>query len=281
MFINRMLSNKIKTRRKELGLSQRDLSVKASISQAFISQIENGDLEVSTEKMYQLQNALQVSVDWFGNQKLKKEIEEFKPAWSDSSVFVSILEKHFGISPINARFIAEGHIRPGYIILEDGSIRERNGLIRRSDFYGTIEFPEGYFLRGVKKPDGRDYGIVLQSHNGTSFWMQHDGKLNNMGRAELPEGNTMLNGLELVPVKRSWIDMEGNTHSLPENGAVPAGTRLKGGKLIFPGEPEQPALTDTEEYLIQKFRQLKPEDRATSLRIIEGFVASPSNKDNS
>ncbi len=58
------LGKKIKIMRIMLDLTQRELSEKADIAEKYLSQIENGNVNCSITMMYNLANALNVSLDY-------------------------------------------------------------------------------------------------------------------------------------------------------------------------------------------------------------------------
>ena len=58
-----MVENRIKERRKELGLTQEQLSEKSGISQSAISEIENGVHLPNVEEALDLAEALYTSVE--------------------------------------------------------------------------------------------------------------------------------------------------------------------------------------------------------------------------
>lgn len=68
---------RLKQRRKELGLSQLDISKNLEISQSKLSKYENGDLEPNLETLGTLANFYEVSIDWLlGNPHNGKEGKE-------------------------------------------------------------------------------------------------------------------------------------------------------------------------------------------------------------
>lgn len=60
------MGEKIKKRRMELGLTQKDLAMKAGVSRVQISNLERGACQFSTlETVKKLSNALEVSISYF------------------------------------------------------------------------------------------------------------------------------------------------------------------------------------------------------------------------
>ena len=57
------VGRKINLRRKELGLTMRDLS--EYLTPAYMSDVKNGKRKIGYEKLYDLSEVLGVSMDWF------------------------------------------------------------------------------------------------------------------------------------------------------------------------------------------------------------------------
>ena len=94
MKIGKELAQKIKERRKELGINQRQASRMAGLSQGFFSQLESGrDFKASPETITKLCYILNVEPKFFGTPYSEKElllphhkmIESFKK-WVDEEV---------------------------------------------------------------------------------------------------------------------------------------------------------------------------------------------------
>lgn len=62
--MDNMIGNRIKTRRKELKLTQIDIKKATGISNGNLSEIENGNSLPSASALIALSRTLQVSIDW-------------------------------------------------------------------------------------------------------------------------------------------------------------------------------------------------------------------------
>ena len=67
------IGNKIKKRRNELGLSQKELAKKINISPAIMSQHENGDVAISLSKLIEIANILDTTPNYLLDFKEKSE----------------------------------------------------------------------------------------------------------------------------------------------------------------------------------------------------------------
>ena len=67
------IGNKIKKRRNELGLSQKELAKKINISPAIMSQHENGDVAISLSKLIEIANVLDTTPNYLLDFKEKSE----------------------------------------------------------------------------------------------------------------------------------------------------------------------------------------------------------------
>lgn len=72
------VGDRIRTRRTELGWTQDQLARKAGISKSFLSDVENGRRSVSAENLFEIAQALNVSLDHL--MKGKSSGEERRPA---------------------------------------------------------------------------------------------------------------------------------------------------------------------------------------------------------
>lgn len=68
------IGNKIKKRRNELGLSQKELAKKINISPAIMSQHENGDVAISISKLIEIANILDLTPNYLLDFKEKSEV---------------------------------------------------------------------------------------------------------------------------------------------------------------------------------------------------------------
>lgn len=68
------LGNKIKKRRNELGISQKELAKKTNISPAIMSQHENGDVAISLSKLMEIANVLDTTPNYLLDFKEKSEV---------------------------------------------------------------------------------------------------------------------------------------------------------------------------------------------------------------
>jgi probable traG protein, N-terminal part len=68
------IGNKIKKRRKELGISQKELAKKTNISPAIMSQHENGDVAISLSKLIEIANILDLTPNFLLDFKEKSEV---------------------------------------------------------------------------------------------------------------------------------------------------------------------------------------------------------------
>lgn len=68
------IGNKIKKRRNELGLSQKELAKKINISPAIMSQHENGDVAISLSKLIEIANVLDTTPNYLLDFKEKSEV---------------------------------------------------------------------------------------------------------------------------------------------------------------------------------------------------------------
>ncbi len=68
------IGNKIKKRRNELGLSQKELAKKINISPAIMSQHENGDVAISLSKLMEIANVLDTTPNYLLDFKEKSEV---------------------------------------------------------------------------------------------------------------------------------------------------------------------------------------------------------------
>ena len=71
------IGNKIKKRRNELGLSQKELAKKIKISPAIMSQHENGDVAISLSKIIEIANVLDTTPNYLLDFKEKSEVNNF------------------------------------------------------------------------------------------------------------------------------------------------------------------------------------------------------------
>ena len=67
------IGNKIKKRRIELGISQKELAKKTNISPAIMSQHENGDVAISLSKLIEIANVLDTTPNYLLDFKEKSE----------------------------------------------------------------------------------------------------------------------------------------------------------------------------------------------------------------
>ena len=67
------IGNRIKKRRKELGISQKELAKKTNISPAIMSQHENGDVAISLSKLIEIANVLDTTPNYLLDFKEKSE----------------------------------------------------------------------------------------------------------------------------------------------------------------------------------------------------------------
>lgn len=68
------IGNKIKKRRIELGISQKELAKKTNISPAIMSQHENGDVAISLSKLIEIANILDLTPNYLLDFKEKSEV---------------------------------------------------------------------------------------------------------------------------------------------------------------------------------------------------------------
>ena len=68
------IGNKIKKRRNELGISQKELAKKTNISPAIMSQHENGDVAISLSKLMEIANVLDTTPNYLLDFKEKSEV---------------------------------------------------------------------------------------------------------------------------------------------------------------------------------------------------------------
>lgn len=68
------IGNKIKKRRNELGISQKELAKKTNISPAIMSQHENGDVAISLSKLIEIANVLETTPNYLLDFKEKSEV---------------------------------------------------------------------------------------------------------------------------------------------------------------------------------------------------------------
>ena len=68
------IGNKIKKRRNELGISQKELAKKTNISPAIMSQHENGDVAISLSKLIEIANILDTTPNYLLDFKEKSEV---------------------------------------------------------------------------------------------------------------------------------------------------------------------------------------------------------------
>lgn len=60
----RLIGNRIKSRRKQLGISLGELEKQTGITNSALSKIERGLVAVSAENLYAISQALDVSIEW-------------------------------------------------------------------------------------------------------------------------------------------------------------------------------------------------------------------------
>ena len=60
----RLIGNRIKSRRKQLGISLGELEKRTGITNSALSKIERGLVAVSAENLYAISQALDVSIEW-------------------------------------------------------------------------------------------------------------------------------------------------------------------------------------------------------------------------
>lgn len=73
MDIKLKVGQRIKELRKELGLSQEALALKAEVDRTYVTDVENGRRNVSLEILEKLIKALNVSItDFFNSKEFKK-----------------------------------------------------------------------------------------------------------------------------------------------------------------------------------------------------------------
>ncbi len=58
------VGDRIKKRRKELGLNQQDICIRVGLSKSFFSELESGKRNVSSSNLYSIGKELGVSLDW-------------------------------------------------------------------------------------------------------------------------------------------------------------------------------------------------------------------------
>ncbi len=73
MDIKLKVGQRIRQLRKELGISQESLGLKAEVDRTYVTDVENGRRNVSLEILERLIKALQVSItDFFNSKEFKK-----------------------------------------------------------------------------------------------------------------------------------------------------------------------------------------------------------------
>lgn len=73
MDIKLKVGQRIKVLRKEIGLSQEALALKAEVDRTYVTDVENGRRNVSVEILERLIKALDVSIaDFFSSKEFKK-----------------------------------------------------------------------------------------------------------------------------------------------------------------------------------------------------------------
>lgn len=88
--MDNLIKERIKTRRKELKLTQSDLAKKAGLQPPAISQYESGARSPSFEALRKLSNALDVSIDYLMNGKISLTIQE--PVDKFEKILLKILQ---------------------------------------------------------------------------------------------------------------------------------------------------------------------------------------------
>lgn len=82
------ISNQIKNRRKELKMSQRELT-EGICKQGQISRLENGEFTPGADFLYALSKKLKVSVDYFFNEQIVEEIDELSEFKKLAQTFIT------------------------------------------------------------------------------------------------------------------------------------------------------------------------------------------------
>lgn len=94
--LQRIIGNRIKSRRHQLGLTLEEMDRRTGIRHGTLSKIERGQISVSAEKLYKISQALDVTVDWLitGSDPLMKVHEAPDTIYSsdDPAIVESILK---------------------------------------------------------------------------------------------------------------------------------------------------------------------------------------------
>lgn len=80
------VGQRIRTRRKQLGLTQADLCARAGLSPGFLSEVENGNRNLSSGNLLDVAKALSCSCDWLLTGKANPEMDSglsIPPALAD------------------------------------------------------------------------------------------------------------------------------------------------------------------------------------------------------
>ena len=184
MEYNKDIGLMLRARRESLGLSQRKLSQKCGLSDVWISSVERATISPKRGSFYELCSAL----------KIPRDI---------------------------AKLLYNVRIEPGARLLEDGSLQEANGLVRRAS--GGLGLPDG----------GRLVGRDL-------VWPQKGPRGLRLREGDQPPPSHLLGPAGELP-PGMWIDPYGH--------------------LRFADEREGSGLTDEEHAVLGVWRSLSKEKR--------------------
>lgn len=195
MEINKEIGLIFKDRRKALRLTQQQVAEKTGVTDGYISRVERGGAELTKPTLQALLKALKIE------------------------------------KPIANRFIA-GIVQPGSELLDDGSLRERNGLTYLAT--GGMALPAGCMIVdqgasvrprwAIKLPSG---GLIVTMDDDLAEWQ---GK-------ELPDG--------------TMIDSRGH--------------------LRLPGEQRHTPLSDEEWRLVELWRYLSPSKKKIASAMLKSL----------
>ena len=114
-----LLATRLKNRRKELKMSQRELA-EGICKQGQISRLENGEFTPGADFLYALSKKLKVSIDYFFNEQIVEEIDELSEFKKLAQTFItnrnyeslkyiyeleSVKVHHYGVDKIPYRFL--------------------------------------------------------------------------------------------------------------------------------------------------------------------------------
>ena len=83
-----LLATRLKNRRKELKMSQRELA-EGICKQGQISRLENGEFTPGADFLYALSKKLKVSIDYFFNEQIEEEIDELSEFKKLAQTFIT------------------------------------------------------------------------------------------------------------------------------------------------------------------------------------------------